>query len=116
MNAASRLLNIISTSPIDERAVYGYFKDSSATDADVLYSLYNTIAGSALQAISDAKKISISTTILIVLLIISALGIIFIPFVMLLYVAAIYLRWWGRRRLRIIDSGYKRYLMDIGLK
>lgn len=115
MNVFAPMADIASTAPIDERTVYGYLKACGATDPDVLHAHKAAMSTSAKQAIRYARRLAIGNTVFIALLVISALGIVLVPFVLFVYPLAACAAWWGRRRLRIIERGYRRYAVEVGL-
>lgn len=115
MNAFAPIADIASTASIDERTVYGYLKAVGATDPDVLHAHKAAMSTSAKQAIQYARRLAVGNTVFIALLVFSVLGIVAVPFALLVYPLAAYVAWWGRRRLRIIERGYRRYAVEIGI-
>ncbi len=115
MSVFAPIADVASTAPIDERIVYGHLKAVGATDPDVLHAHKAAMSISAKQAIQYAQRLAIGNTVFIALLVISALGIVLVPFVLFVYPLAAYAAWWGRRRLRIIERGYRRYAAEVGI-
>lgn len=110
------LSQIFDAPPLDERSVHGLMKQSGATDPDIIHALNTELQASAERALSSACNLSIISTVMIVLLVFSAIGIVFVPFFLLSYVAAGVLFWWGRRRRHIVSRGVQRYCMEVGVR
>ncbi|MBZ8139436.1 hypothetical protein CLD22_05900 [Rubrivivax gelatinosus] len=110
------LTYIFDAPPLDERSVHGLLKQSGATDPDIIYALKTELQASAERALSSARNLSIISTVVIVWLVFSAIGIIFVPFFLLSYVAAGVLFWWGRKRRHIVARGVQRYCTEIGVR
>jgi hypothetical protein len=101
--------------PRDAREVLGHYKRAGVTDPDAIYALKLELLRPASDLMRGAKHSVLFCLGFSALLVVSVIGMVVIPFVLLLMVPAPFLYMKGKRLAGYVEEGTRLYCQSLGI-